>query len=105
LVIPPTRRRGIEGSPATARSGKRAFVSLAAGPPLRLGDELAELGEERARRGLAAVEGFDPVESREHSARFVHVSTVAARCGRFVTSLCRISLLFDAGAATGRRRI
>jgi hypothetical protein len=100
LVIPPTLSGYLEGGPGTARRGERAFVSLAASPLLGLGDELAELGEEDSRRGLSAVEGFDPVEPCKHSARFVHVSTVAGQDGRFVTCLCRISLLFDAGAAT-----
>ncbi len=50
------------------------------GPPPRLGlcEELLQLAEDEQRRGVATVEGLDPIEPVEHAPGFIHTLTVAA---------------------------
>ena len=50
--------------------GARTFRSE---PVLRLGHERAELAEHGRGRRTGDVQRLDPVESREYTARFVHV--------------------------------
>jgi hypothetical protein len=48
-------------------------------PRLRLGDELAQLGEHHVGRRACAIERLDPLQPLEHRPRLVHRPTVAAQ--------------------------
>ena len=60
----------------------RTFVSLDARPVLRFADELAQLGDQRARVRTFTVERFNALEPRQDCARLVHTAKVTEKGAR-----------------------